>query len=392
MEVLVKKAQSMQRALLNRFHIRRSTDEVALPNELTFTEEILEHAYERRFPNCPQIPVVIDCVITEDSWSADDSQRQTTRRCQLNVDAPYLLKKMIGVDYIYFIQKNHLDLKSRVLEIEATNETFASRVSVVENCRYFVHPENSEWTCFEQRALLDVKNFFGLENTVEKIAMKQYAANIAKGKELIEIFMQGVHEDGVKDLKPWSASDPRNNRELRRVVSRGTEPLSPLPAADAKRHSLPGTSQSGIWNNPTMRKSSPKMFRNRSKSVISLKEQKNNMSKQFDKTEVVGSLNPSSRQKLDSGQSTTKVAHRKSEIKVKDDKKDDDRRKRVAISSPDLTRRHSIDVSSVKDYNLVKSCTCDPQAAQLNVADMFSRRSVRISGARVVGESSSHAS
>lgn len=136
---------------------------------------------------------------------------------------------------------------------------------------------------------------------------------------------------------------------------------------------LPGTSQSGIWNNPTMRKSSPKMFRNRSKSVISLKEQKNNMSKQFDKTEVVGSLNPSSRQKLDSGQSTTKVAHRKSEIKVKDDKKDDDRRKRVAISSPDLTRRHSIDVSSVKDYNLVKSCTCDPQAAQLNVADMFSR-------------------
>lgn len=45
---------------------------------------------------------------------------------------------MIGVDYIYFIQKNHLDLKNRVLEIEATNETFASRVSVVEKCKYYV--------------------------------------------------------------------------------------------------------------------------------------------------------------------------------------------------------------------------------------------------------------
>lgn len=45
-----------------------------------------------------------------------------------------------------------------------------------------VHPDNPEWTCFEQSALLDVKNFFGLESTVEKIAMKQYAANIAKGK------------------------------------------------------------------------------------------------------------------------------------------------------------------------------------------------------------------
>lgn len=50
----------------------------------------------------------------------------------------YLLLQMIGVDYIYFIQKNHLDLKNRVLEIEATNETFAARVSVVEKCRYYV--------------------------------------------------------------------------------------------------------------------------------------------------------------------------------------------------------------------------------------------------------------
>ncbi|RVE45759.1 hypothetical protein evm_009607 [Chilo suppressalis] len=94
-------------------------------------------AYERRFPSCPQIPVVLDCLITEDSWSDDDSQRDTTRRCQLNVEAPYLLKKMIGVDYVYFIQKNHLDLESRVLEIEATNETFAARVGVVEKCRYY---------------------------------------------------------------------------------------------------------------------------------------------------------------------------------------------------------------------------------------------------------------
>lgn len=43
-----------------------------------------------------------------------------------------------------------------------------------------VHPENSEWTCFEQTASLDIKNFFGFENSMEKLAMKQYAQNIAK--------------------------------------------------------------------------------------------------------------------------------------------------------------------------------------------------------------------
>lgn len=43
-----------------------------------------------------------------------------------------------------------------------------------------VHPENEDWTCFEQSASLDIKSFFGFESTVEKIAMKQYTSNIKK--------------------------------------------------------------------------------------------------------------------------------------------------------------------------------------------------------------------
>lgn len=43
-----------------------------------------------------------------------------------------------------------------------------------------VHPDNEDWTCFEQSASLDIKSFFGFESTVEKIAMKQYASSIKK--------------------------------------------------------------------------------------------------------------------------------------------------------------------------------------------------------------------
>lgn len=43
-----------------------------------------------------------------------------------------------------------------------------------------VHPENPSWTCFDQSASLEVKSFFGFEGVVEKIAVKQYSANIAK--------------------------------------------------------------------------------------------------------------------------------------------------------------------------------------------------------------------
>lgn len=119
--------------------------------------------------------------------------------------------QIIGVDHVFFIQRNILNRRTGVLEIEAYNESFSARVTVLEKCRYFVsnnqvknlvivvifghfeegkkifltfhlkiHPENPEWTCFEQSASLDIKNFFGFENSIEKLAMKQYAQNIAK--------------------------------------------------------------------------------------------------------------------------------------------------------------------------------------------------------------------
>lgn len=43
-----------------------------------------------------------------------------------------------------------------------------------------VHPENEDWTCFEQSANMDIKSFFGFEGTAEKIAMRQYASSINK--------------------------------------------------------------------------------------------------------------------------------------------------------------------------------------------------------------------
>lgn len=49
-----------------------------------------------------------------------------------------LLLQIIGVDFVYFIQKNMLDLRNRTLNIEARNESFSTRVAVIERCRYFV--------------------------------------------------------------------------------------------------------------------------------------------------------------------------------------------------------------------------------------------------------------
>ncbi len=137
----------------------------------------------------------------------------TNIRCLCGDYDAWLCVQMAGVEYMYFIQKNSLNRRERTLHIEAHNESFSSRVNVYEHCCYTVrshimpllshlwtrlcvsrftrdpdvyafplqvHSENEDWTCFEQSASMDIKSFFGLESTAEKIAMKQYATSIKK--------------------------------------------------------------------------------------------------------------------------------------------------------------------------------------------------------------------
>lgn len=68
---------------------------------------------------------------------------------------------------------------------------------------YQVHPENSEWTCYEQSALLDIKYFLGFESTMEKLGMKQYIQNISKGKEIIEFYVEELKKDGIVNIPRW---------------------------------------------------------------------------------------------------------------------------------------------------------------------------------------------
>ncbi|XP_064094223.1 SEC14-like protein 1 isoform X4 [Macrobrachium nipponense] len=171
--------------------------------------ELVMEAYVRRFPKCDMIPIMAGTDIIKETTSKDGAITQVSRKCRLHVEAPYLLKKIMGVEFIYFVQTNTLDRRNRTLTIEAYNESFSSRVVINENCKYSVHPENSDWTCFEQTAALDIRSFFGFESTVEKIAMKQYSQNISKGKEIIEYFIEELRKEGITSVPRWQEPSPK---------------------------------------------------------------------------------------------------------------------------------------------------------------------------------------
>ncbi|KAM9584246.1 SEC14-like protein 5 isoform 1-T1 [Trichechus inunguis] len=171
--------------------------------------ELVMAAYEKRFPTCPQIPVFLGSEVLRESRSADGAVHVVERSCQLRVEAPRLLRKIAGVEHVVFVQRNVLNWKERTLLIDAHNETFASRVVVRENCSYTVHPENEDWTCFEQSASLDIRSFFGFENALEKIAMKQYTANIKRGKEVIEHYLNELISQGISHIPRWTPAPVR---------------------------------------------------------------------------------------------------------------------------------------------------------------------------------------
>ncbi|XP_069381215.1 SEC14-like protein 1 [Paralichthys olivaceus] len=195
--------------------------------------ELIMAAYVRRFPKCPLIPVFVDSKVVSETQSEDGSMLVTERRCTIDIDAPRLLKRIAGVDYLYFIQKNTLNRRDRTLHIEVTNETFSSRVLVHESCKYTVHPENEDWTCFEQTASLDIKSFFGFESSAEKIAMKQYAASIKKGKEIVEYYLRELEEEGVTHIPRWTPPVVSGTAGARLLVPPPSTPRA-IPVISAK--------------------------------------------------------------------------------------------------------------------------------------------------------------
>jgi hypothetical protein len=165
--------------------------------------ELVMMAYEKRFPVCEEIPIVLDTEIIEEEFDKENGIHIIDRRAKLNVDAPYLLKKLMGVEFLLFRQRNTLDKKQRSLTIDAWNESFAHRIVINEVCLYSVHPENSEWTCFEQSAELDIKSFFGFEGTAEKLAVKEYSKSIGKSKDIMEHYIQILAVKGVAEVPIW---------------------------------------------------------------------------------------------------------------------------------------------------------------------------------------------
>ena len=64
-------------------------------------------AYERRFPTCAMIPAFLGSETIYEHKSKDGAVHVIERRCKIDVEAPYLLKKVFQIKE-KFLKLHHL--------------------------------------------------------------------------------------------------------------------------------------------------------------------------------------------------------------------------------------------------------------------------------------------
>ncbi|KAF1744397.1 hypothetical protein MXB_4136 [Myxobolus squamalis] len=161
--------------------------------------ELVMEAYHKRYPKCDLIPEMLESVVTYDFVSEDKSLIVTERRFKMSIEAPYLLKKICGVDHFYCIGRNSLNRVDRTLLIESRNETFSTNVSAFETCKFSASPNNSDHTIFEQKACLEMKHFYGFESLAEKVCIKAYTKS----------FNKLLQRDGITHVPRFIISDQK---------------------------------------------------------------------------------------------------------------------------------------------------------------------------------------
>eukprot|EP00753_Platysulcus_tardus_P008387 PLAT15944.1.p1 GENE.PLAT15944.1~~PLAT15944.1.p1 ORF type:complete len:312 (+),score=138.44 PLAT15944.1:93-1028(+) len=91
----------------------------------------------------------------------------------------------------YVCEQSEYDAKAKSIVLSTRNLTYSQYLQVEERCTYSPHPENPEWTLFRQEARITV-TAPTFSRALEKVSVKNFRRNAARGLELLEELCQSV--------------------------------------------------------------------------------------------------------------------------------------------------------------------------------------------------------
>ncbi|KAM9953725.1 hypothetical protein ACTFIR_008817 [Dictyostelium discoideum] len=161
--------------------------------------EFYWEVYNKRFPNHPLFPFIIDSEIVEQITEENGNEKRI-RKTKLEVDAPGWFKTLFDIKHSIFIEESYHDKANRKITIKTTNETLSSKAKMIDITVYEVHPENPNWCQFTQTGTVELLvSVLGFQKKIEKYVLDLYKSRYDESRELDKKMIELYREEILKE-------------------------------------------------------------------------------------------------------------------------------------------------------------------------------------------------
>lgn len=194
--------------------------------------EILKHTYEhswedismaswKKYPS-PSRPDVLSVDLVEKSFDPKTGILKTKRVVALNLGIPQWISRIVGCpSRCYFLEEAEIDPINKKMVLVGKNLSLRNYIEMKETCTYTPHPENKQWTFFEQEAA--VKAFYyGLSGKVEEFGAQVFRNNAHKGRELMELTIARLKKEAEEKMNYVEDLGSRIKQDFQQMKSEKT--------------------------------------------------------------------------------------------------------------------------------------------------------------------------
>jgi hypothetical protein len=167
---------------------------------------IVIQAYQERFRNLPhpKIPSLTAmelenfsiCSSNEHKVDQNDDDELVVSwigKGHIKPDLPSWILRWVKLDDVVFITENKVDHKNKKFTIRIRNESFQKIFEVNEEVAFSVHPENSEWTLYQQRSEFKILVWLaGFESSAQNAVLKKYVEGYQEGRDTDEAYILDI--------------------------------------------------------------------------------------------------------------------------------------------------------------------------------------------------------
>jgi len=173
-------------------------------------------AFNNKFPTHRKIPILLENVIFK--VESVDGKIIIHRRCKLNIEAPWWLKKIFGIYFMYFIQVITVDQRNKTLSMSTVGDSLTNLFVVNETTYISRHPDNDNWTFLCVEGTLSLECFcFGFEKLIEKFIGRSYSNNFKNARKLDAEFLKEV----IRTRQSLNVEDSTKGMILRTLRAQG---------------------------------------------------------------------------------------------------------------------------------------------------------------------------